>query len=138
MNGKYLNNLKQKCQIKANKLKVSQAICQTIFQTFSHATYNMSKYSTYLQYQPCLRFWIFFGTQMMGGLTTRILSQNPNISNFPNQIKTTKQGRKPYLKYGYTAQWGRCRHARKHFFLQILSRHMYLFVFLNFKRGFFS
>ena len=33
---------------------------------------------------------------------------------------------------------GRCQHARKHFFLQILSRHMYFFVFLNFKRGFFS
>ena len=29
---------------------------------------------------------------------------------------------------------GRCR---KHFF-QILSRHMFFFVFLNFKRGFFS
>ena len=33
---------------------------------------------------------------------------------------------------------GRCQHARKHFFLQILSRHMFFFVFLNFKRGFFS
>ena len=33
---------------------------------------------------------------------------------------------------------GRCRHAQKHLFLQILSRHMFFFVFLNFKRGFFS
>ena len=54
----------------------------------------------YLQCQPCL--WIgecFYGTLVWDSNDghTGILSPNPNISNFPNQIKTTKQGRKPYL-----------------------------------------
>ena len=82
----------------------TQSICQKIFQTVSHATYNIS---------PSVKLFHLFisnvnlvfelGNAFIGTLVwdsndghTGILSQNPNISNFPNQIKTTKQGRKSH------------------------------------------
>ena len=83
----------------------TQSICQKIFQTVSHATYKtyplLSNYSTCLSRN--VNFVFELGNAFIGTLVwdsndghTGILSQNPNISNFPNQIKTTKQGRKSY------------------------------------------